>query len=187
MKPCLRIVFFRSTFKPNSHFIPNDDDPDDDYDDLIDDEDDTLDCEQMPDSSELEDIDRSTHLSVDQSSVSLSTSSVELDEYISDVETESNDSSLSISSLTSSESKEIFFLFDKTYLLLIRTRKLIKMMRNIAVIDTFIKSSSGGCTSGFVLDMQVNLFSCLLFTVTFLLDEKTLLRKASKNELEREI
>ena len=148
---------FRSTFKPTSSSNPIDDDDDDDYIDLLDDaEDETLDCEQTVDGSELEVIDPSTQLSADQSSAFLSTSTGELDEYISDVEAESNDSSLSLSSLTSDESKEMFVLLNKTYLLLIRTRKLIKMMRNIAIIDNFIKSSPGGCPSGFVIDMQVN-------------------------------
>ena len=180
----LVVSFSRHPFKPHPLTNLNDDDDDDDhYFDIVDeDEDEALDCEQTLNDYELEANEqtqnyRSTQLSIDLQSSTPSTSFVETDQYISDDEEDSKDSSVSLSSLTNSESKQMFQLLNETYLLLIRSRKLIKIMRNTTAIDNFVRSSPDGCHNGFVIDMEVSTLSDQLrFEMMFLDDCKNFKR-----------
>lgn len=41
-------------------------------------------------------------------------------------------------------------------MLLVKTRKLVKIMRNVSVIDQYVRNHQGGPRTGFVVDIRVS-------------------------------
>lgn len=144
----------------------DDDDNDDDYIESVDDDvDEDLEVEQIIDPSELgdsgqqtEENDRITTSSIDLQPLVLPSAGVGADEYISDDE-ELTDAFLVLSVSVNNENKQILELLHQTRALLIRSRKLIRITRNIGVIDHYVRHCQDGPQSGFVLDMEVSLTS----------------------------
>jgi hypothetical protein len=162
-KKIYRLSFsFRHPFKPyqkNKDF----DDDEDEFVDILDDdvEDEVVDVEQELVHIELDDNEQSNEnnnvimsSNIDISSPVLPTAFLDEDEFISDDE-ESNaspDLPVSIDELN----KEILELLYKTYSLALRTRKLVKIMRNISAIDQYTRNHPNGPANGFVVDMRVS-------------------------------
>ncbi|CAF5187910.1 unnamed protein product, partial [Rotaria magnacalcarata] len=76
------------------------------------------------------------------------------DEFISDSE-ESDDSSVDLPSSMDQENKQLLKLLHKTHALMVRTRKLVKIMRNIGQIDQYVRNHHNGPNNGFVVDIRI--------------------------------
>lgn len=159
------MFYCRHPFKvhSSSNFNHDDDDDDDEeYVDLLDDdEDESFDREQPATVPEIEQSAQGVnHQSIRSSNDSAhSTASrvlIETDQFISDDEEDPKDYANVSSSLSSTENKQIFLLLDQTHGLMIRARKLVKIIRNTSVIDSFVRYSQGGCLNGFIIDIQVS-------------------------------
>ncbi|CAF5155762.1 unnamed protein product, partial [Rotaria sp. Silwood1] len=65
------------------------------------------------------------------------------------------DDSLPIfSSSTNDENNQILKALHKTHALVVRTRKLVKLMRNVSAIDQYVRNHQDGPKNGFVIDIR---------------------------------
>ena len=80
---------------------------------------------------------------------------MEEDQFISD-EDESDDSSYDLPNSIDNEKRELFQVLQHTHMLLVKTRKLVKIMRSVSVIDQYIRNHQGGPRNGFVVDIRVS-------------------------------
>jgi len=163
-KKIYRLSFsFRHPFKPyqkNKDF----DIDEDEFVDILDDdvEDEVVDAEQALVQIELDDNEQSNEnnnvimsSNIDISSPVVPTAVLDEDEFISDDE-ESNDSPPDLPVSIDELNKEILELLYKTHSLALRTRKLVKIMRNISAIDQYTRNHPNGPDNGFVIDMRVS-------------------------------
>ncbi|CAF1963465.1 unnamed protein product [Rotaria magnacalcarata] len=150
------------------------DDDDDEFIDINDDiEDDIIDVEEALKMTELtgndnnqlnESSDTSAASRIDIESTVLPIAVVGEDQFVSD-EDESDDSSSDLPNSIDNEKKEHFQVLQRTHILLIRTRKLVKIIRSVSVIDQYIRNHQDGPRNGFVIDIRV---SYVIFCPNFL-------------------
>ncbi|CAF1146292.1 unnamed protein product [Rotaria magnacalcarata] len=138
---------------------------DDDDDEFIDINDDIIDVEEAlkvieltgNDNNQLnESSDTSATSHIDIESAVLPIAAVGEDQFVSD-EDEFDDSSSDLPNSIDNEKKEHFQVLQRTHILLIRTRKLVKIIRSVSVIDQYIRNHQDGPRNGFVIDIRVNL------------------------------
>ncbi len=163
---------FRYPFKPyrkNTAF-DDDDDDEDGFIDVNDDvEDEAVDAEQTFERIQLDNNNQSNATNnqsndnnnmimtsdINNPSPLVPTAVVDEDEFISDDE-DLNSSPPDLSALTDNEKKSIFEAQYKTHNLLSRTRKLIKIIRNICAIDQYVRNHPDGPNNGFIIDIRVS-------------------------------
>ena len=90
----------------------------------------------------------------DRQSSIRSSADLDADEYIS-ADEETRDSPLVSSVSVDAVNKEILQLLHRTHTLIISSRKLIKIMRNIGTVDHYVRHFQGGPPNGFVIDIEV--------------------------------
>jgi hypothetical protein len=90
----------------------------------------------------------------DRQSSIRSSADLDADEYIS-ADEETTDSPLVSSVAVDAGNKAIIQLLHRTHALIISVRKLIKIMRNIGVVDHYVRHFPGGPPNGFVIDIEV--------------------------------
>ncbi|CAF2053490.1 unnamed protein product [Rotaria magnacalcarata] len=146
---------------------------DDDDDEFIDINDDIIDVEEAlkvieltgNDNNQLnESSDTSATSHIDIESAVLPIAAVGEDQFVSD-EDEFDDSSSDLPNSIDNEKKEHFQVLQRTHILLIRTRKLVKIIRSVSVIDQYIRNHQDGPRNGFVIEIRV---SCVIFCPNFL-------------------
>ena len=154
----------RHPFTPYQKTNADFDDDDDDFIDLLDgDQDESLEFEQILDVSESEvEAQRTEEITsrIASSSIDLQPSirsSAELsdDEYIS-ADEDTRDSPVVLPVSVDAVNKEILQLLHQTHGLLLSSRRLLKIMRNIGVIDHYVRHFQGGPPNGFVIDIEVS-------------------------------
>lgn len=94
-------------------------------------------------------------MDVDDSSSSASISLSNEDEFISDDE-EPNDPVVDLPSSTDNKNKEMLEVLYKVHDVLARTRKLVKITRNVSIIDQYVRNEQKSPKSGLVIDMRVS-------------------------------
>ncbi|CAF3953662.1 unnamed protein product [Rotaria magnacalcarata] len=138
---------------------------DDDDDEFIDINDDIIDVEEAlkvieltgNDNNQLnESSDTSATSHIDIESAVLPIAAVGEDQFVSD-EDEFDDSSSDLPNSIDNEKKEHFQVLQRTHILLIRTRKLVKIIRSVSVIDQYIRNHQDGPRNGFVIDIRIYL------------------------------
>ncbi|CAF3354532.1 unnamed protein product, partial [Rotaria socialis] len=137
------------------------DDGDDDFIDIDDDvEDEIVDAEQASRSVELSDNgqpnennDVSVSLNDDILSPVPPTNLLDEDEFISD-DDDSNDSSVDLPASNDNEKNQLLDVLRKSHGLLLRTRKMVKIMRNVSSIDQYVRNHEHGPCNGFVIDIR---------------------------------
>ncbi|CAF1600248.1 unnamed protein product, partial [Rotaria sp. Silwood1] len=67
---------------------------------------------------------------------------------------EYDDSLPNFSSSTNDENNQILKALHKTHALVVRTRKLVKLMRNVSAIDQYVRNHQDGPKNGFVIDIR---------------------------------
>ncbi|CAM4952705.1 unnamed protein product [Rotaria socialis] len=155
--------------KPNENWYPFKsyqkniglDDGDDDFIDIDDDvEDEIVDAEQASRSVELSDNgqpnennDVNVSLNDDILSPVPPTNLLDEDEFISD-DDDSNDSSVDLPASNDNEKNQLLDVLRKSHGLLLRTRKMVKIMRNVSSIDQYVRNHEHGPCNGFVIDIR---------------------------------
>ncbi|CAF4784136.1 unnamed protein product, partial [Rotaria socialis] len=137
------------------------DDGDDDFIDIDDDvEDEIVDAEQASRSVELSDNgqpnennDVNVSLNDDILSPVPPTNLLDEDEFISD-DDDSNDSSVDLPASNDNEKNQLLDVLRKSHGLLLRTRKMVKIMRNVSSIDQYVRNHEHGPCNGFVIDIR---------------------------------
>ncbi|CAF4146639.1 unnamed protein product [Rotaria magnacalcarata] len=138
---------------------------DDDDDEFIDINDDIIDVEEAlkvieltgNDNNQLnESSDTSATSHIDIESAVLPIAAVGEDQFVSD-EDEFDDSSSDLPNSIDNEKKEHFQVLQRTHILLIRTRKLVKIIRSVSVIDQYIRNHQDGPRNGFVIEIRIYL------------------------------
>ena len=139
-------------------------DDDDEFVDMLDDdeEEEIVDVEQPMDSVESENTEKSiednsliTPSTTDMQSTLLSSTVLEDNESISDDEDSQNSCTVLPSSIDN-DIKMIFQVLHQTHGVRIKSRKLIKIMRSIAIIDNYVRRHQSGPKNGFIIDTQVS-------------------------------
>ncbi|CAF0843376.1 unnamed protein product [Rotaria sordida] len=127
-----------------------------------DDEDESVEAEQIPDDIKLDNnkqLNQSDNITISSDigipSPVLPTTDLQEDEFISDDdEEESNDIPSVLSSSIDNINKQILEIQHKTHHLVIRTRKLVGIMRSV-VIDQYVRNHENSPKNGFILDVQI--------------------------------
>ncbi len=157
-------LFFssRHPFKPYQKNTTIDDD-DDEYIDITEDIDDEIvDAEQISDHIAVDDSNKQSDENnmvvssdIDIISSVLPTLTLDEDEFISEDE-EPQNPTLDLDASMDNENKQILEILYKTYGLLIRTRKLVKLTRNVCAIDQHVRNQQNGPNNGFINDIRVS-------------------------------
>ena len=139
-------------------------DDDDEYFDVIDDvEDEVVDAEQIYAQNELNNNNgqasqtnvMGASLDVEDSSMISSISHSNEDEFISDDE-DSSDSTIDLPASINNENKRMLEVLHKTHEVLAKTRKLVKITRNVSIIHHHIRNEQKSPNNGLVIDMRVS-------------------------------
>ncbi|CAF3985596.1 unnamed protein product [Rotaria sp. Silwood1] len=150
-------------FKPYHKNKVVEDDEDDFVDIAADVEDELVEAEQTPDDIKLgnnKQLNQNDNITISSDigipSPVLPTTDLQEDEFISDDdEEESNDIPSVLPSSIDNVHKQMLEIQHKTHTLVIRTRKLVGIIRSIAVIDQYVRNHENGPKNGFILDVQI--------------------------------
>ena len=181
-----RMFFFRYPFKSYQRNV-TDFGEDDDDDELIDvfgdDDDNEHDGEQTINDTgeEEEDVEEeeeeekenrnegNNFIPVASNNLASSTAVVLDDDFISDDE-ESDEISDDVTSSINVDDREMFTILQKTHTLLARIRKMVKIIRNIGVLDQFVRNHRNGPKGGLILDMRVSRILIFKFELRVLMN-----------------
>ncbi|CAF4826577.1 unnamed protein product, partial [Rotaria socialis] len=89
----------------------------------------------------------------DISSPVLPTNVLDEDEFMSN-DNDSNDSSVDLPASIDNEKNQLLDVLRKTHGLLLLTRKMVKIMRNVSSIDQYVRNHERGPCNGFVIDIR---------------------------------